>query len=140
MGQIFSQRVSTKLRGLVPLYKVQKHWEEMVGKQVAERCYPIRMEKNRLIVKVENPSWTMHLSFIKEDILEKVFEYTQAKFDDVQFETGKVKRFTFPQTHVAEPRPFTKVPEKKFASNESLQDILLRVKQKMSAFATKPSN
>lgn len=140
LGQVFiNQKASSKLSGLVPLYRVQKYWEQMVGKQVAERCYPVRMEKNRLIVKVENPSWTMHLGFIKEDILEKVLEYTQMKFSDVQFETGKVRRPVFPVASSTQPTSYVKKSEKKFTSNESLDDIMARVKQKMSAFSSKPT-
>lgn len=53
------------------------NWEVLVGKLLAERSHPIKVEQHVLYVGVENNSWMQELTLLKSDILSRL----RAKFD-----------------------------------------------------------
>lgn len=129
--EVFQNKgVSVKVRNLIPLYRIRKEWEVLVGASLAKFAAPSRIEKDRLVIRVENPTWAQHLSFVKEDILFKLKQSLNFEFKDLQFESGKITPFVpFPQK--ANPDVDWKTVRKPFSEDDSLSVILARVAAKL---------
>lgn len=56
-------------------YQFVSHWEELVGKQIAERAKPDCIKGKTLVIKVKNSSWAQELSFHKQVILARVNKF-----------------------------------------------------------------
>ena len=68
-------------------YKFVQHWSEIVGEKVAAITKPECIRSNTLIVRVPNSTWAQELSFLKEDVLEKLrpFLTEDQEVSDVMF-------------------------------------------------------
>ena len=67
-------------------------WAEAVGKGVAERTQPMRIEKGVLFLKVTNSVWMQQLQFMKELIVKKLHEKTGMDLvQDLRFYIGEVE-------------------------------------------------
>ena len=53
-------------------YSAISQWNQIVGEKIAEKAKPIGIERGKLFVQVESSSWRNELSFIKNEIKEKV--------------------------------------------------------------------
>ncbi|MCB0308829.1 MAG: DUF721 domain-containing protein [Bdellovibrionales bacterium] len=133
--QIFQVKgVSPKIRNLVPLYRIQKRWEALVGSQVSNRAWPIRIEKDRIVVKVENAAWSMQLGFLKENILEMIKTDLGLVFSDIQFVLGPTKKIVFEAEQANLPMNLS--TDDTHQKNEPLADLLTRIRKKMIHLST----
>lgn len=122
--------ITNKIKDLVPLYRVQREWEEIVGPALAQWTLACRIEKTRLVIKVENPTWAQHLGFVKIDILKKLEQKVSLVFSDLQFEVGVIP-IKETLVSVAPRAADYKLRRKDATPEETLPDILSRVRAKM---------
>ncbi len=54
------------------LAALERSWEEIVGKELAQKCWPERLRDQVLWLSTDNPSWTQQLRFYEKDILSKI--------------------------------------------------------------------
>lgn len=47
-------------------------WDEAVGEAVARHAQPIKVERGRLLVEVDEPGWATQLRFLEHDIVERL--------------------------------------------------------------------
>ncbi len=48
--------------------KVFELWEEVVGTRIAQNSMPVRMERGKLIVQVQSPTWRNEIQYYREAI------------------------------------------------------------------------
>mgnify|MGYP001290644264 CR=1 FL=1 len=140
ISNVFSSRgFSAKLKGLVPMYRISRAWAQIAGPEIAQRTQPLRIEKNRLVVRVESPSWKMQLEFMKLELLERIAQETSMVFEDLQFIPGAVRVVEFSQNPIRlQPEPERKSRlEGGSDASESLVQIMDRVRGKMNALSQK---
>jgi len=46
-------------------------WKSVVGELMAERSYPLKIERNTLFVGVQNSAWMQELNLLKPKIIKK---------------------------------------------------------------------
>lgn len=51
---------------------VFNRWEEAVGDAVAAHAHPVKVDRGRLLVEVDEPGWATQLRFLEGDILERL--------------------------------------------------------------------
>lgn len=73
-------------RGL-RLERIKAEWVNLVGDTIATHTYPQRMEGKTIFITVDTPQWMHHLSFYKEEILEKLQPYG---VEAVRFKIGNL--------------------------------------------------
>jgi predicted nucleic acid-binding Zn ribbon protein len=47
-------------------------WEETVGPALAAHVRPVRLDRQVLLVEVDDPAWATHLRFLEDDLCRKV--------------------------------------------------------------------
>ncbi|MFW5628497.1 MAG: DUF721 domain-containing protein [Candidatus Cloacimonadaceae bacterium] len=60
-------------------------WKSVVGELMAERSYPIRLDKNTLFVGVQNSAWMQELMLLKPDIIQKYKQKHKEELSDIVF-------------------------------------------------------
>lgn len=73
------------------LNSIRRNWNEIVGKTIAVHTAPDTIKNRTLSVKVDTPQWMHHLSFFKEDIIEKLKSYN---VQDIRFRIGRLSQQT----------------------------------------------
>lgn len=53
-------------------YRLLTKWPEVVGKQIASKATPQRIERGRLYVRVTSPTWRQELTLQKAEILARL--------------------------------------------------------------------
>lgn len=48
------------------------HWSDLVGKVVAEKATPLRLERGRLIVKVTDSAWRHQLLYMRAELIASI--------------------------------------------------------------------
>jgi predicted nucleic acid-binding Zn ribbon protein len=51
---------------------VFNRWDEAVGDAVARHAQPVKIERGRLLVEVDEPGWATQLRFLEHDIVERL--------------------------------------------------------------------
>jgi len=51
-------------------------WPEIVGEQVARHASPVKLDRGRLYVDVDDPAWATHVKFLERDICTRVSQTT----------------------------------------------------------------
>ncbi len=73
IGDIISEILGS---GLLPFNpddtRIWKVWEEVVGQPIAAHAKPLRIKQKRLRVRVSDPIWYQELTFMAEDIRERL--------------------------------------------------------------------
>ncbi len=71
-------------------YRFVLYWEQIVGQEIAKRSRVECLRGRTLIVRVASGCWAQELSFLKEQILERLHHYVQGtnQVDDIRFEIG----------------------------------------------------
>lgn len=64
-GYVASRGWSDRLRA----GRVFLHWEEIVGRDLAARCEPIRIAGGTLVVRAENQAWATQLRYLTPTLL-----------------------------------------------------------------------
>lgn len=60
------------------LRAVFDRWEDLVGPAIAERAQPLRIDRGRLIVVVDDPAWATQLRWLAPDLLARVRDHGAA--------------------------------------------------------------
>ncbi len=84
----------------IDLYNIQKNYKNMFGKDVANYSSPDRLIKGTLSIIVSNSPWLMQLSFIKNDIKERINnDLKRNVVRNVTFKVGKLSKFKVNKKH-----------------------------------------
>lgn len=68
------------LNSLYSFYWLQKHWPEIVGKDIAAQSKPFRFQRGTLIIGVKSSVWSHHLSMMKQALINKINEALQQNY------------------------------------------------------------
>jgi hypothetical protein len=79
------------IEGGAVLNLIRRNWKDIVGKTIAVHTTPDTIKNRTLSIKVDTPQWMHHLSFFKEDIIEKLKTYN---VKDVRFRIGRLSQQT----------------------------------------------
>lgn len=55
------------------------NWDKIVGKELAEKCIPIKMENSILFLKAKNSVWRNELKLRQKDFLNIIYKNTGNK-------------------------------------------------------------
>lgn len=87
LAQVLESMLENK--GLSPKlaqYAMFEDWEKVVGKGLAEKTRPVRMQGNQMVIEVEHSTWIPELQFMKPKLLEKIREvFPQTAISDLRF-------------------------------------------------------
>lgn len=92
ISQLLYRVAGEEHRRFIQLYLA---WESVVGKLLAERSHPIRIDHDTLFVGVENSAWLQELTLLKSKILLAYKELTKIELSDIVFiirSKGKKKK------------------------------------------------
>ena len=64
-------------------------WAQIVGEQVAKHVTPIKLERGKLIVEVDDPSWATQMRFLEPQLIEKLHVATSSTINAIEV---RVKR------------------------------------------------
>jgi predicted nucleic acid-binding Zn ribbon protein len=64
-------------------------WPNIVGEQVAQHVTPIKLERGRLIVEIDDPSWATQMRFLEPQLIEKLNAATTSTITTIEV---RVKR------------------------------------------------
>lgn len=80
------------LRDAVEQIDYVKHWQGIVGPEIAKRTKVMRFYRGILTVRVVNSSWLQELNFHKETILKRlqVAIESEVPIQDIRFAIGPV--------------------------------------------------
>lgn len=73
------------------LEKIRNHWLKLVGQTIAEHTSPDSIKGETIFIVVDTPQWMHHLSFYKDEIIEKLMSYN---INDVRFRLGRLPEET----------------------------------------------
>jgi predicted nucleic acid-binding Zn ribbon protein len=59
--------------------QIFENWEIIVGKNLSEKCTPIKQEENVLFLKAKNSVWSNELKLRQKDLLSLIHEKTGNK-------------------------------------------------------------
>jgi len=60
-------------------YEVLRKWEKIVGKTVAKRVKPWKIEKGILYLKIKNPMWMQEICTQKKRMIERINKIMEKK-------------------------------------------------------------
>ncbi len=70
-------------------YSVWNHWEEIVGRKIAQKAEPTRVMGDTLVVSVTSHPWMTELTLMKPMILEKMKKQIQGcPIRNIRFEVA----------------------------------------------------
>ncbi|MBI4699284.1 MAG: DUF721 domain-containing protein [Nitrospirae bacterium] len=69
------------------LSRIKQQWSALVGQTIASHTSPDTVKGKTILINVDTPQWMHHLSFYKQEILEKLRSY---KLEEVRFRIGTV--------------------------------------------------
>lgn len=69
------------------LTTIKNQWGALVGQTLAAHTSPDLIKGKTIFITVDTPQWMHHLSFYRQEILEKLKNY---KIDKVRFKLGRV--------------------------------------------------
>ncbi len=64
-------------------------WAQIVGEQIAQHVTPIKLERGKLIVEVDDPSWATQMRFLEPQLIEKIHIATTSTINVIEV---RVKR------------------------------------------------
>jgi predicted nucleic acid-binding Zn ribbon protein len=87
LAQVLEDMLERKgLGSKLAQYAMFEDWEKIVGKPLAEKTQPIKMQGNQLVIGVEHPTWIPELQFMKPKILQKIREiFPETTISDLRF-------------------------------------------------------
>lgn len=66
-------------------YQIWTHWEEVMGKKLADRCQPLHVRYGVLTIGVSNSTWLTELQFMKLDLLGKIKKVFGIPLTEIRF-------------------------------------------------------
>lgn len=94
------QRIGSVLKKFVSDYgletgltstTIRNQWIRLVGQTIAEHTSPDGIKGKTIFIIVDTPQWLHHVSFYKQEILEKLKPY---KITNVRFKLGRMPEIT----------------------------------------------
>ena len=66
-------------------------WHELVGDQVASHVTPIKLDRGRLLIEVDDPAWSTHMKFLERDICTSLSHHTGTTISgiDIRVQSGR---------------------------------------------------
>ena len=66
-------------------------WQELVGEQVATHVTPIKLDRGRLLIEVDDPAWSTHMKFLERDICKSLSHHTGTTISgiDIRVKSGR---------------------------------------------------
>ncbi len=66
-------------------------WHELVGDQVASHVTPIKLDRGRLLIEVDDPAWSTHIKFLERDICTSLSHHTGTTISgiDIRVKSGR---------------------------------------------------
>ena len=87
-----------KLRGFTQMAMLWARWRELVGSDVAEHCFPEKIDDGKLYVKVDSPVWHQQLDLLKDEIKGKMDQKLEASgVEKIIFRLGVGDAQAFPR-------------------------------------------
>jgi len=82
---------SLQLEKPMKSYSVWNHWEDIVGRNIASKAQPVRVQDKTLVVAVISHTWMTELTHMKTMILKKMHEKVQdCPIQNLRFELQKI--------------------------------------------------
>lgn len=114
------------------------HWKKIVGDFLSKHSSPIGFEKGTLKVASLSPSFTQHMSYLRNDIIKKIYEETGIKVEKIRIlsssKGNSFKKIDFYNESLEESIKPEQIEEKRktisifnFIDDESLKNKLERV-------------
>jgi hypothetical protein len=75
------------LEGGGALTDLRKQWVTIAGQTVASHTSPFTIKNSVLTLTVDTPQWMHHLSFVKEEMIDKLEKFN---INEVRFRLGKL--------------------------------------------------
>ncbi len=110
---LMMQRVGGILKNFVKDYglatglnlsAIKKQWINLMGQTLAAHTSPDIIKGKTIFIIVDTPQWMHHLSFYKQEILEKLKHY---KIENVRFKLGRVDADSATESGAADTRRLT---------------------------------
>lgn len=83
------------LEGGAALTVLQKQWANIAGQTIASHTSPFTIKNSILTLTVDTPQWMHHLSFVKEEMLDKLEKFN---INEVRFRLGRLPAPAHPVT------------------------------------------
>ena len=66
-------------------------WNDLVGDQVAQHVMPIKLDRGRLLIEVDDPAWSTHMKFLERDICTQLSHHTGTTISgvDIRVKSGR---------------------------------------------------
>ena len=66
-------------------------WNDLVGDQVAQHVTPIKLDRGRLLIEVDDPAWSTHMKFLERDICTQLSHHTGTTISgvDIRVKSGR---------------------------------------------------
>ena len=66
-------------------------WQELVGDQVAAHVTPVKLDRGRLLIEVDDPAWSTHMKFLERDICTSLSHHTGTTISgiDIRVKSGR---------------------------------------------------
>ena len=66
-------------------------WNDLVGDQVAKHVTPIKLDRGRLLIEVDDPAWSTHMKFLERDICTQLSHHTGTTISgvDIRVKSGR---------------------------------------------------
>jgi len=66
-------------------------WGDLVGEQVASHVTPIKLDRGRLLIEVDDPAWSTHMKFLERDICTSLSHHTGTTISgiDIRVKSGR---------------------------------------------------
>lgn len=97
--------IQSLLRTIPPkaliLQELLKHWEAIVGKNIAAHTSPADVARGALVIHVDDPIWIQELSLCKDDLKEAILDHLRKQripfgFYSLRFKNGPLVRYEGP--------------------------------------------
>lgn len=73
IGGIIEETINRlKLREGLKKGDIFSKWEEIVGKEISAKANPVSLKNGFLVLKTEGATWSQELSFMEEELIEKI--------------------------------------------------------------------
>ncbi len=73
--QVLLQNSKTPISGQFLRWKMWSQWPEVVGPTISSQCQPVGFDQGTLLIWVQHPVYIQQLSFLSEQIREKINEF-----------------------------------------------------------------
>ncbi len=64
-------------------------WSELVGEQIAAHARPLKLDRGRLLVEVDEPAWATQLRFMETELLDRLRGEGQLAVDGLELRVAR---------------------------------------------------